>query len=492
MFPSFLTKPDVTKSFIKHFAQFHINIRDIFKKIDLEKYNCSNIDLLDNYTYIISYRETTYAKLTEHLNESTKFIYMDKEISDLYDKKLILKKRRDFLEENKSSVPKKLYDSVNKVDRLLENKYIENNVFPLFNNNYNIAVKTTCKICEEYPKYTDEFINLVNKDNGRFTRGANGLILKLYFDYFKGLHYYEKIQLFDFHSDNSAYLFSPARLILTYINNKNGNACMYDIYEFFKDIISPEDITKIIYEIYLLRFSHWRHLLTFTKFPPTKKDELQSQLDLYHENKPISQTRHLYSTLEITPAGKIYLKTMCTHFEFYSSRLFGNKFAPLFSYVNLRKQRSLPKYRIIIRGVYNNVRKCLERLSVIDNTIMRVKNITKNQYYNSDYVSKSMSHTNIGKQFHGERIIFAHLGYINEFRQFLLTTKLSYYDKVKSNKYIANYIIKYLELYDSELCIKSSVNEKVYENLLIQAQTVYNNPEDFNTLIEAESYKHRN
>ena len=47
---------DKTKDFIKYFAQFHVNMRNILRSLDLSKYGASKIDLTENYTYIISHK----------------------------------------------------------------------------------------------------------------------------------------------------------------------------------------------------------------------------------------------------------------------------------------------------------------------------------------------------------------------------------------------------------------------------------------------------
>lgn len=478
---------DKTKEFIKHFAQFHISMRQTLKALDLsDYYDIGEDSLIDKYTYIISYRETTYAKLTEHLNETSKYIYDDRYISELYGKKEIVSKRNNFLIQNKNRVPQKLFASVDIIEKLLNNSYIEKNIFPLFNNSYNIAIKTTCHICESNIDYIQEYYDICKKDGGKYTRGANGLILRLFFDYFKEKHYFEKIQLFDFNSP-SEYSFSPARLVLTFLNNQKSATCMYDIYSYFDGIISPEDITKTIDEIYMLRFSEWRHLLTFNKYPPTDANGLQSQLDLYNEHKPISETRKLFSTLEITCAGRTYLKSMSTNFEFYASRIFGDTYAPLFSKQNIEPSSML--FKKIIRKVFENVTQCIERLYYLDSKIMGEKNLDINEYCKSDFVYKNKTDLKLEKQFHGERIIFNHIGYINRFRQYILSTHLDLGEKTSCNKFIAQYILNYLNLYENNKCTKSGINSKVALELKEQAEHVLKNPTDFFTSIETSYYR---
>ncbi len=476
------------KLFVKHFAQSVINIREILKNLNLKEYGLNKGELVDKYSYIVSYRETTYAKLTEHLNDTVKFIYDEQIISELYIKRNIVERRFGFIERNKSHVPVELYNSVNSVNKLLKNRYIERNVFPLFNNSYNIAVKTTCKICEDNVKYINEYNRISDIQNKRFYRGANGMILRLFFNYFKSKHYFEKdLELMDLSDEKPTYKFSPARLILTYLNNNNSDGCLYDLYRYFDGIIDPKDITRIINKIYLLRFSDWRHLLTFNKYPPENSNGLQPQLDLYNEGKPILETRDKYATMEITCAGRVFLKTVCTHFEFYAARIFEDKCAPLFSIDNIKNGEC--KFKEIIKGVYEAVRDCIRRLKDLNNRIMRVKNYTMRDYYQSEVIYEDLNAPKSGRQFHGERIIFNHIGYINIYRQYLLSLKnIPNEKKVEYNKFIAEYILKYIELYKKPECLKSFVNEAVVKDLEQQAESVYEHPENFNILIETNVY----
>ena len=203
--------------------------------------------------------------------------------------------------------------------------------------------------------------------NRRYYKGANGIVLRLLFDYFKEKKYFDEKYLnhLNFGSEEK-YLFSPARLILTYLNNCRDEVCLYDIFKYFEGILDAEDVADIIDKIYLLRFTDWRHLLTFNKYPPRDDNGLKSQLDLYRSEKPIEECRAEYAKLEITCAGRMYLNTMSTNYEFFASRLFGNANKPLFSKDNLTIENGKYKFVNQIEAVLNAVEGCCTRMSQAD------------------------------------------------------------------------------------------------------------------------------
>jgi len=273
---------DKTKEFIKYTAETWIEITNFFQMVNLEQYNIFRNDLLRKYSIVLSVRETTYAKLTEHFSENSKRIIDEFPVSEIYRKKNIISKRKDFLDENRSSIPDNLYSDVDMINGLMNNSYIERNVFALFNNSYNTAVSTLTLIFSQNRQLIQEYKHISDMRNRRYYKGANGIVLRLLFDYFKRKKYFDEkyLNLLNF-GDNEKYLFSPARLILTYLNNCRDEVCLYDVFRYFDGILEPEDIADIIDKIYLLRFTDWRHLLTFNKFPPKDDSGLKSQLDLY-------------------------------------------------------------------------------------------------------------------------------------------------------------------------------------------------------------------
>ncbi len=483
---------DKTKEFIKYFAQFWINLVDVFYNLKLPpKFR---VELSQRYGFILSLRETTYARLTEHLNDLAKGVFREFTVSDIYSLQNIISKRKSFLSGNKGLSERcpDLYHDVSVLDRWMRNEYIEKNVVPLFNHSYNISVMTLCQISQKdwNRSYIDEYNLLEARKNKKFFRGANAVILKMIFEYFKEKEFFEKnLQLYDFGADaGQKYLFSPARLILTYLSNLRYQCSFYQMVKMFENIIDPKDIADILDKLYLLRYSSWRHLITFDKNPPSDRSGLQRQLDWYNNHLPEGDSR--YCTFEITPAGKVFLKTMASHFEFYSTRLSRGRVRPLFLKYNLEFDAFTSQYRFqtIINRVYRAVLECCNRLKTADESICQIKGWTLDDFYSSDLVFSDPKRNT--RQFHGERLIFNHIGYINIYRQYLLSMDAEHPKKVEWNRILVDFISDYLGIYERGDCTKSSLNVRVAKILREQIDKIKETDyHDFETPIETEDYK---
>lgn len=358
-----------------------------------------------------------------------------------------------------------------------------------------MAVKTICSISRKNPSFIDEYAQLTGFKNKKFYRGANAIILKMFFDHFNDHGYFsDNLQLYDFSQEESQkYLFSPARLILTYLSNMQGPCSFCKLLRDFDGIIDINDIADILDKLYLLRYSTWRHLITFDKFPPSDQTGLQRQLDLYAQGYAEDDTR--YCTFEITCAGRVYLKTIASHFEFYSTRLSRNKgvFKPLFFSQNITIDPNTHQYKfqIIISKVYQAVQKCCERLKKADAFICENKGWTLNQLYTSNLVFKDPERGT--KQFHGERLVFNHIGYINIYRQYLLSLRgVDVNVKIAWNRILVDFISDYLKIYETDGCSKSTLNIEVAKGLRRQIKRIVDsNYADFDTMIETEAYNRK-
>jgi len=485
---------DKAKVFVKYFSQFWINLINTFSELNI--HGTKKIELVKEYGFILSLRETTYAKLTEHFNDNTsKSVLSEFSLNEIYSQKSIISKRARFLYENHGLIENEtLFREVNTIEKLMRNEYIEKNIFPLFNNSYNMAVKTICLISKKNPTFIEEYNEINNLKNKKFYRGANAIILKMFFNYFKEREYFNNnLQLYDFsREENQKYLFSPARLILTYLSNIGGSCSFCRLLRDFEGIIEIHDIADILDKLYLLRYSTWRHLITFDKYPPSDQTGLQRQLDLYTQGFPEDDAR--YCIFEITCAGRIYLKTMASHFEFYSTRLSRSKGIPkpLFSGQNIIVDPNTHQYKFqtIIFKVYQAVLNCCERLKKADEDICKKRGWTLNQFYTSEFVFKDPERGT--KQFHGERLVFNHIGYINIYRQYLLTLNVDMDTKTVWNKILVSFISDYLQIYENDVCSKSYLNTEVAKSLRTQVNKIVDsNYADFTTLIETEDYNQK-
>lgn len=481
---------DKAKLFVKYFSQFWVNLINTFSSLSiLDK---KDLRLVERYGFILSLRETTYAKLTEHFNDNTsKAVLREFSLNEIYSQKNIITKRKQFLDDNKEFLSNcdALHKEVAAIESLMRNEYIFRNIFPLFNNSYNMAIKTICTISHKNPSYILEYNRIIDLKNKKYYRGANAIILKMFFDYFKEEKFFsDSLQLYDFsREDDQKYLFSQTRLILTYLSNIRSACSLYKLLREFEGIIDADDIVDILDKLYSLRYSTWRHLITFDKFPPIDQTGLQRQLDLYNQGFPEDDSR--YCTFEITNAGRIYLKTMASHFEFYSTRLSRGKSKPLFAEENKDIVPGTDEYRfqIIINRVYQAVLKCCDRLQKADEAICEVKRWSIDRFYASDFVFRDPERRT--KQFHGERLIFSHIGYINIYRQYLLSFSVSLEQKIIWNKLLVTHINNYLQIYENKSFTKSPVNILAAQTLRKQIDLIIGSDyEDFTTLIEAEYY----
>lgn len=471
------------KVFLKYYTQFWINIIHAILDLDLTKWKVRNYELVQNYSFILVLRETTYAKLTEHFNGSEKGMVEEIPVDNIYSESNVFENRSKFLLDNKDHIPQQLLNEVLDIDLIFENKYIRKNILSLYNNDNNTAMRTLCVIrSRTVERFRD--IREIRKNHLEDVRGEYGIVLFLFINYFKSKRYFsDYLMLYNFKrpTENQNYKYSATRLLLSYLSNCKESVSMYQIFQYFDEIIAPGDIASILYQVYQLRFSEWRHLITFADAPPDDDKWVGVQTNLYeniHENNG-----DRYAKVQITTAGKMYLRTIVPHFEFFSVRI--ENYVPLFCSCvdNINPYRQ--KYISIIDRVFNTVKDCNKRICDTVNEICSIRNWSKADYLNSKLVYRSPSSGK--KQFHGERVIFSHIGYINAFRKFIISREdVPQEIRAVYNKIIAQSIKRYLILYNSPECLKSGANQIVKEILWNQTMKVIANNNNFSLPIEME------
>jgi hypothetical protein len=194
------------------------------------------------------------------------------------------------------------------------------------------------------------------------------------------------------------------------------------------------------------------------------------------DNNDFSSLNTNTSSLHYSCAGKTYLETITPHFEFFSARTFRNKYPGLFCAKNYQKGSA--DFKKIIEAVYTEVEQCCKSLKN-HNTLIRKKNnaphkpMDDSALLDSQFVAaiKLKSNVmNIHKQSHEERIINAHIGYLDRFRLYILThpEDLLGRNKIALNEYLCHAIQKYVELLKTAL--KSPRTKEYllphYENIL--------------------------
>ena len=481
---------DELGEFIEYFTSCWMNLRRVFRELDLPR--VQKDELCQAYSFILAVRETTYARLSEHLRGRD--IFFEKELSGVYSQKKIVARRTVFLQKNESSLTncEKLCQDVYAVNGLMSDSYIERHISPLFNGSYGKTIDTICTVCTGNQEYIQEYSTLIQRQSRQWRRGAHAIILSMFFRHFHQQRYFsDNLRLYDFtirYDSQQRYLYSPARLILTYLSNVDRECLLPDFIDVFNGIIEKEDVVETLFQLYRLRESSWRHLITFDRSPMSDENERDRQLALYNGHVSYDDVR--FSTFEITKAGKTFLKSFVPHFEFYSTRLSDGTAKPLFFRKNLELNLVNGKYYFqeIIEKVYAAVEDCCRRLKLANEEICVAKNWRPDRLSSSDFVLTKPGSTI--KQFHGERLIFSHIGYINTYRRYLVSLQMYGPRRVEWNKILTEYICEYLELYESNQCDRSRANIEVAKTLRKQLDTIIRSEYmDFTTAVETASYE---
>jgi len=474
---------DKIKVFLKYYTQFWFNLVHAFSEFDLQKWSIPKYSLVQNYAFILVVRETTYAKLTEHFSGREKGVVEEVDADQIYSDCNVYSKRNKFLVDHKDEIPHELLNEATQINALLENDYIRKSLLALFNYDNNTAIKTLCVVQENMPKRFEEYKKVAAEVTD--LRAALGVVLFSVLCHFRDRGYFDNyLMLYNFkhRTENQQYKFSATRLLLTYLSNYREPISLFNVFTYFSGVIDPNDIAEILYNIYQLRFSEWRHLITFTDSPPIDYRWINRQTNLYenvHEDNEAA-----YSKLQITDAGRAYLKNVVPHFEFFSVRV-ENK-VPLFSSRIIGTDYHIQKYISIIDRVFNNVKECNRRIVDTVNDICKKRDWTYEDFKASKFMY--INPVTGKRQFHGERIIFTHIGYINAYRKYVISQgNILVETRASINKSLAEAIKKYLCLYSSSDCIRSGTNDAVKKILWEQTLKVVDNSKDFTLTIEVET-----
>jgi energy-coupling factor transporter ATP-binding protein EcfA2 len=485
---------ETLRSFITAVDDFTIDMSGIFHDL------CIYEDAVDRYQYtdkikiVIAMRETTRAALpSSHFSDIFNDLYTHYDITDWQDKHMIAQKRLDFLRESPRLSPEKQYESRCISNIMLDSSRHTTNVFTaLFNNNYRKTINAITLAVKDHKKQFDDYNNIMGLDKQVYRYGARGILFKLIIDNFIRQNYFKEIGVLDLLGHTTD--ISIARLVLSYLSNYTDTGCgnnrhhpLRQLLQDFKDaqISDPCNIMQIVQNMYNLENAKWSHLISF------------SQLD-YIDNKNINPET---SSLHYTCAGKIFLETVTTHFEFFSSRMGFNqqnepRNEPLFCKSN-RIKDSDGKYKFVnvIETIFNEVAKCCESLRVHNKKVcLRTKYPDPYKYDIKIYhespfiaqISKSSSGKRM-KQFHEERIIDSHIGYIDVFRKYILNeTTINVSEKIEINKILHRLLEKYVRLLESDVVLKS--NNHLLSHFKNQLNLIKKDFKNFDIAVNKESY----
>lgn len=414
--------------------------------------------------YVLVMREITRASIsTPHSLELTRVTAIEYDLTELYPKKDISCRRTEYavslidkiIQENfrdKKEI-KEIKRQAIAIQDIVNDTYIYKTIYPLFNDDYRIATLMLVKICCENSFLLADYNQLMKCGIEGAKYGGRGIIYRLILNRFKARDYLKKIGIVDF-KDRMSKKVSISRLLLTYLNNTTdpkvtGDSKGVSLIEIFKSFtqFKTKEIVNSLWEMCdLIKAEEWNPLITFVSSDNASKDGLFMERKIYKKNinkeYDMDNSRN-YSFFRITRAGRIYLSNICIHFEFFACRIFGSSRWPLFCSKNFSSKDGEPQFKTIINSVFSEVKICCESLHDFESNERMGARLDSNLNYKKE---------NGTYQYHGERIVFSHISYLEIFRCFLLIkhpqeifqNKL---DMEEISKYLIDIIIQYLNLF---------------------------------------------
>lgn len=469
---------DICRDFIKKLCEFRTNLDECLYQIDKHHKEYK----VKTFVFILTCRNVTWGRL--HLSEyaedddagdiSTHLC--DYDISKFYEYVDIVEERIKYYSKIANNSPKalKILNEMILIKKLNNMRYIKERFKPLFNFNYRKCIDVITHMLRKSESYLNEAIDLAGHDSysadDYVYSGSSSIFFRLVFDYFKEkkLFGYDIMDLVDledpYHPEcENRILTSQARIVLMYIYNEakkqdGGKTRLDQIFDYFKDIYSLEDICNTIYALFS-RNSAWRRPINFSKRPLVEykeKEDLNNQMNLY---KTVRGKQELngenFTKFEICQAGKEYIEFVIAHFEFFACRVSdeGNYLPPLFSKDSFEYKEPENKYQFEITSeiVLGAVERCCKKLSDFNKTVMLVKDISLEEYL-KEPINKKTERKN--PQLHEERVIFCHIYHLESYRNYILNTYMKdrkIEERVDVNKRLVTIISNYIKLYNENI-----------------------------------------
>lgn len=526
---------DILTKFTLEFSQFVNDAAYIFRKVQLP-FISNEQNPFNNYCMLFVMRETTKAEFIEHFADR-KLIAYPLELGKVYNKKEIIDKRYQFADKCKEFIKKDEYNKIKLIKELLQDSYVEDYIFKLFNDDIRTSMETLCEICfnenylQECIDLRDNKQKLHNLNKADRSYGARGIMFAEIFCLFEEKKYFSLIKESEYgvqitkemcqdrkriminendedidislsaktisrlrESDlkweendfpqlqqAKCLVINITRILLLYLLNSKRDF-EHDYYTTVRLKTLFSDIQELVIEndkegeqllqitinslwnMFELRTKpYWNHLITFDGLKEITLPALKQQLDIYKKNENYFSN---YAAVSITSGGYFYLRIVLTHFEYFSARAKNNNkyYMPLFLEQTLTKfDNKTYIFQKIIESEFEEVKECWEKLYAFYRVIFEGKNrYQPEEFLNSKYVFYNMADGSLyssGAMYHIERIVHAHVSYLDTYRRFAIAVLDKKDDasaeKIQNeqksvNKIIIQYIMRYLHLLDFE------------------------------------------
>ena len=478
---------EILNGFRNTLLQFRYNLNEFIIELNFD----SSIKIkIPHFVIFTTYRKITEVRSEKYNVEMIQDIYINPnfvlnvEVSQMFDYISIVKKRLNHFKKKLNcdgifgEDTKKIKEQIKQLNELINlnlfSKYANmlnfnyrscGNILSIMINDY----RDEMRICKKLAKNKKDGYN----ESKAYYIGASSVFLHVLCNILgqKGIWGSQYLDLTN-HNNNKSKYTSLSRLILNYLsNNISESTSITEIFYIFDRVFDYAYICKIMGQM-LKRASDelWRRPIYYAKNAFANEVDITNKfLDQYHFYKE-GKTDLVEFTL--CEGGKTFIEKISPHFEFYSSRLL-----PLCkSIYGLNKTKDLER---VLIAVYKQIETCCEKQNEFRLLYMNKYSLSNEEYLNCFFHSK----TRAGNlQLHIERVIFSHIGYLNDFRMYLINIAPNYIgEKDSFNELLLSYIDKYLTLYEKKINFISSSRQDVATKMRekLDIATRKNNPEKY-------------
>jgi GTPase SAR1 family protein len=462
---------EVIDELIGAVTEYENTMKRVFVNLKLSKESTASSGMFftNKITTFIAMRETTFRMINmdAHNRDRLSFVRPVYDVTEWFEKTEIVEKRLAFLDSS-STLSEEKAKQIKQLSIIIKDYYTNRLIVPLFNNNYRRITGTLAKILSSDQLQIEEYMKLIISNSRHAKYGARATLLKLVLNVFNDDineygNYFARIGVVDFSKREPERKVSIARVILAYLSNHTEtlnttterSVSLGSVVTAMDKVFSRDDVIRSIINMYLLKDSDWSHLISFNEISFPSR-ELTNMI----KNNNFTSIDLEKTMLHYTCAGKVYLETVSSHFEFFSVRLKnGTSHRPLFCSANSEQINSAMK---IIRSVLDEVKICSGFLQAHNEQIINSKKFSGLEEYGySSFISKIKRISYAGgvevaswQQFHEDRLINSHIDYVDHFRLFFMesNTGLDIETRNKVNKDLCGVLKEYVDLLENGLC----------------------------------------
>jgi hypothetical protein len=318
--------------------------------------------------------------------------------------------------------------------------------------------------------------------------GANGAILFGMTQKLREGNFLEKYPFFPVTPDPDEGYCLSTRMVLSVLLNKSDlerSQYVLDRSKPFRDVPLSEIIKSVgkvydigevvgaLVEVFLLHTESWVHLVTFRDKPVEDKHAFDAELnEIANTGEVPDRLNRVLVTMN--PSGFVFLKTLITHFEFYSV-LSKNRHA-LFALGLTKNTSHTARYLYLFEDCIHSVQRMVLNHLTAMKKFYEAKFIkngwTDQRYLKSEFVFKHFKSGAPAPRgyFHSTRVIMIHIRYVDEFRVWLLKrneSKIDHAELVDVNRRLVAAIDGYLNMLikwspgERQLKYEAEVTEKI-------------------------------